>query len=311
MVVLREGATGGQRPQEGAGGIDPRFTSHIERYRDHWEMAIRSAATTLGLHTEESLGEFTELAYALENITLARASLTAQDHPYKRVILIGPQNVGKTTLRFRLVEAGIPDIPNYVTRPPRRGEVHGVHAHFVSEEELRAMHERGEVLSVNQQRHSEHEGTYFSGAPKAPFVQSLTTGKPFVSERQLQSWEAMEASLAALPEILPEHLEGTLVVFLVPPSLHELGRRAIERVFNSYEPGGKDGIEEFEARVLTEFERSFGKHGLLTESLRRHDIVYLVSDDTDRLVGKIKNLLAPPPIPSQPQQPSRRWWRRH
>ena len=94
------------------------------------------------------------------------------------------------------------------TRPQRPGEVDNVHYHFVSQAEFTILRLGDELL--------EHAAVYghFYGVPKAPVRQSLSQGKDVVIKVDVQG--AMT---------IKNKLPGAVLIFLMPPSLEELGRR--------------------------------------------------------------------------------------
>ena len=67
----------------------------------------------------------------------------------KLVVISGPSGVGKSCVVERLLQcASVPLVLSVsaTTRPPRQGEVDGVHYHFLSDEEFAQRRKRGEFL---------------------------------------------------------------------------------------------------------------------------------------------------------------------
>jgi len=57
----------------------------------------------------------------------------------KFYVLVGPSGSGKTTIMEEAVKAGyVERLVSYTTRSPRKGEINGVHYHFINEEEFAA-----------------------------------------------------------------------------------------------------------------------------------------------------------------------------
>jgi guanylate kinase len=131
------------------------------------------------------------------------------------VVLAGPTAVGKGTVAAD-VRRSHPEVwisVSATTRPPRPGEVNGVHYWFVSDEEFDTMVERGELLEWAVVHRSARYGT-----PRAPVELALAAGKPAMLEIDLQGARQVRASM-------PE----AVLVFLKPPSWDELVRRLVGR----------------------------------------------------------------------------------
>jgi len=130
-------------------------------------------------------------------------------------VLAGPTAVGKGTVSAD-IRARYPEVwlsGSATTRPPRPGEVDGVHYHFVSESEFDAMTEAGEFLEW-----AVVHGRHRYGTPRRQVLQALTDGKPALLEIDLQGARQVRQSM-------PE----ARFVFLAPPSFEELVRRLIGR----------------------------------------------------------------------------------
>jgi guanylate kinase len=144
-------------------------------------------------------------------------------------VLAGPTAVGKGTVAADLREHH-PEVwisVSATTRPPRPGEVDGVHYLFVSDEEFDAMVRDGALLEWAVVHQVARYGT-----PRAPVEQALADGRPALLEIDLQGARQVRASM-------PE----ALFVFLAPPSWEELVRRLVGR--------GTEGAAERERRLQT------------------------------------------------------------
>ena len=144
-------------------------------------------------------------------------------------VLAGPTAVGKGTVAADLREHH-PEVwisVSATTRPPRPGEVDGVHYLFVSDEEFDAMVRDGALLEWAVVHRVARYGT-----PRAPVERALAEGRPALLEIDLQGARQVRASM-------PE----ALFVFLAPPSWEELVRRLVGR--------GTEGEEERERRLGT------------------------------------------------------------
>jgi guanylate kinase len=131
------------------------------------------------------------------------------------VVLAGPTAVGKGTVAA-VIRDDHPEVwisVSATTRPPRPGEVHGVHYWFVSDDEFDRMIAAGELLEWAVVHQSARYGT-----PRTPVEERLAAGTPALLEIDLQGARQVRA---AMPD--------ARLVFLAPPSWDELQRRLIGR----------------------------------------------------------------------------------
>ncbi|MEX2445897.1 MAG: guanylate kinase [Dehalococcoidia bacterium] len=128
------------------------------------------------------------------------------------IVLTGPSGVGKDALMHRMRERGmgIATPATMTTRPPRGGEVDGVHHLFVDRPTFERNLEAGELLE-----HAEVYGNLY-GVPRASIRQALATGHDVMVRVDVQGAESLRALLPdALyvslepesPEALRRHLE--------------------------------------------------------------------------------------------------------
>jgi guanylate kinase len=149
--------------------------------------------------------------------------------PARLTVLAGPTAVGKGTVSADIRER-YPEVwlsVSATTRPPRPGEVEGVHYHFVTPDEFDRMARDGELLEW-----AYVHGRNRYGTPRAPVEQRLAQGEPALLEIDLQGARQVR-------ETMPE----ARFVFLAPPSWEELERRLVGR--------GTEGPEERERRLST------------------------------------------------------------
>jgi guanylate kinase len=138
------------------------------------------------------------------------------------LVLAAPSGAGKTSIATALLaaEPGVTLSVSATTRPPRPGEVEGVHYYFQSPEGFARMAEMGELLEW---------ATVFGrsyGSPRAPVEAALAAGRDVLFDID---WQGFRQLRAALP--------GDVVgVFVLPPSLAELEARLQAR-------GGDDDAE--------------------------------------------------------------------
>ena len=130
-------------------------------------------------------------------------------------VVSGPTAVGKGTVVTRLSQEH-PEIfvsVSVTTRPPRTGEIDGVHYHFVSADEFDALIARGGLLEW-----ATVHGVHRYGTPRAPVLQAIAEGRPALLEIDLQGARQVRDSWP-----------DAQFVFLVPPSWEELERRLVGR----------------------------------------------------------------------------------
>lgn len=149
--------------------------------------------------------------------------------PARLTVLAGPTAVGKGTVSAD-VRARYPQVwlsVSATTRPPRPGEVDGVHYLFVSPEEFDRMVAAGEMLEW-----AVVHGRHRYGTPRGPVDEHLAAGRPTLLEIDLQGARQVRESM-------PE----AFFVFLAPPSREELVRRLVGR--------GTESAAERERRLAT------------------------------------------------------------
>jgi guanylate kinase len=126
------------------------------------------------------------------------------------LVLSGPSGVGKSSVVSRLREQR-PDLHISVsatTRPPRDGEIDGVHYHFVDRDRFDQMIAGGQLLEW-----AEFAGHLY-GTPAAPVHAALESGADVLLEIELQGARQVRDSAP-----------GAIRVFLAPPSWEVLVER--------------------------------------------------------------------------------------
>jgi guanylate kinase len=135
--------------------------------------------------------------------------------PRRLTVLAGPTAVGKGTVSA-FVRERYPQVwlsVSATTRPPRPGEVDGVHYRFVDEATFDAMVAAGEMLEW-----AVVHGRHRYGTPRGPVETALREGRAALLEIDLQGARQVRESM-------PE----ARFVFLAPPSWDELVRRLVGR----------------------------------------------------------------------------------
>jgi guanylate kinase len=148
------------------------------------------------------------------------------------VVLAGPTAVGKGTVAAAIREDH-PEVwisVSATTRPPRAGEVDGVHYRFVTDDEFDRMIGAGELLEW-----AVVHGAARYGTPRRPVEEMLARGRPALLEIDLQGARQVRVTMP-----------DALFVFLKPPSWEELVRRLTGR--------GTESVEEQARRLETALE---------------------------------------------------------
>ncbi|SFM62056.1 guanylate kinase [Thermodesulforhabdus norvegica] len=129
-------------------------------------------------------------------------------------VISAPSGCGKTTL-MEIVCARIPRLKFSVsstTRPPRPGEIHGVHYFFLTEEEFFRKVEKGEFLEWARV-HDHYYGTDGTIVKKW-----LDEGYDVMLDIDVQGARQVKC-------LVPD----AVTIFILPPSWEELERRLTER----------------------------------------------------------------------------------
>jgi guanylate kinase len=141
-------------------------------------------------------------------------------------VVVAPSGAGKTSLVDALLQRD-PNIRlsmSYTTRPPRPGEKDGVDYYFVSRQKFEQMIAAGEFLE-----HAAVHGNLY-GTSKRWIDESLAGDHDVLLEIDWQGARQVRGLFAAMTGI-----------FILPPSLAELGRRLEGR--------GKDSPETIRTRL--------------------------------------------------------------
>jgi guanylate kinase len=136
-------------------------------------------------------------------------------------ILSSPSGAGKTTLSRMLLakDAEIKLSVSATTRPPRAGEVDGVHYHFVTPERFQAMIDEDDFYEW-----AEVFGHRY-GTPKGAIRAALKEGQDFLFDID---WQGTQ-------QLYQKDQQDVVRVFILPPSIEELHRRLQGRATDSAE----------------------------------------------------------------------------
>lgn len=155
--------------------------------------------------------------------------LEARGGRSRLLVLAGPTAVGKGTVAAHIREHN-PEIHLSVsatTRPPRPGEIDGVHYYFVDDTEFDRLIADGELLEYAVVHNKSRYGT-----PRAPIDAALAAGKTVLLEIDLQGARQVRRAEPA-----------ATLIFLLPPTWDELVQRLVGR--------GTENAEERTRRLKT------------------------------------------------------------
>ncbi|QKG72647.1 guanylate kinase [Erythrobacter mangrovi] len=134
-------------------------------------------------------------------------------------ILSSPSGAGKTTISRMLLEAD-PEIKlsiSVTTRPPRPGEIDGVHYYFVDDAEFDRMVEEDDFYEWA------HVFGHRYGTPKGRIRAALKEGQDFMFDID---WQGTQ-------QLYQKDQQDVVRVFILPPSIAELRRRLEGRAQDS------------------------------------------------------------------------------
>ena len=131
------------------------------------------------------------------------------------LVLASPSGAGKSTLSRLLIEQDreIRLSVSVTTRQRRPSEIDAVHYHFLSESRFRALRDHGELLEW-----AEVHGNYY-GTPRESVEKALSEGRDVLFDIDWQG-------TVQVKEKLPEDV---VAIFILPPSMAELGARLKRR----------------------------------------------------------------------------------
>jgi guanylate kinase len=129
---------------------------------------------------------------------------------YPVIVVSAPSGAGKTTLNTMLVkEVDELEISvSHTTRKPRAGEAHGVHYHYIEEQEFRSKIEQGDFIEWA------HVHTSYYGTSFGELERIRAKGHIPILEIDVQGWMKVRS-----------RIQNALSIFIAPPSLKILWDR--------------------------------------------------------------------------------------
>ena len=177
----------------------------------------------------------------------------------KLVVISGASGVGKGTVLGIMMKKH-PELSFSVsatTRPPRPGEVDGVHYYFITREAFEDMIAKGEFLEYDA-----HAANYY-GTPRGQAREKMERGSVLLDIEPKGAEQVKKAD------------PNALLIFIMPPSVEELERRL---------RGRGDTPEE---QIVMRMERAVWE----MEQRSWYDHV-VVNDDAERCADEIWNFIA-------------------
>ena len=134
-------------------------------------------------------------------------------------VLSSPSGAGKTTISRMLLDADahLKLSVSVTTRPPRPGEVNGVHYHFVDDAEFDRMVEEDDFYEWA------HVFGHRYGTPKGHIRSGLKEGQDCLFDID---WQGTQ-------QLIQKDKQDVVAVFILPPSIDELRRRLETRAQDS------------------------------------------------------------------------------
>ena len=177
------------------------------------------------------------------------------------LVVSGPAGAGKGTLDTILLSrhSDMKLSVSATTRPPRNGEIDGVHYFFITEEKFKEMIAQDEFLE-----YMHVFGMNYYGTPRQFVEEQLRHGIDIILEIDVQG--AMKVKKAYPDAVL---------IFIAPPSMSELKTRLIGR--------GTETEAQIEKRFATAFEE--------IKYMPEYDYV-VVNDVVDMAVNRMEAIVA-------------------
>ena len=172
------------------------------------------------------------------------------------LVIAGPAGSGKSTLCDRLVRER-PEFSRVVTtttRPPRAGEINGVHYHFFSPAEFRRRLAAGEFLEWAQV-HGDHEDRLY-GTLKSSVFEPLAAGQSLIMSIDVQGVESLRRVARTDPRL--QHAMST--IFIVVDRARLVARMRARAMDHEDEIARRMATAEAELREAAKFDFVIESH---------------------------------------------------
>lgn len=192
-------------------------------------------------------------------------------------IISGPSGSGKDTVMVKVFER-LPQMSfsiSSITRPMRSDEIEGEKYNFISREKFENM-----ILNDEFLEHNSFVGNYY-GTPKAPVIKCIESGKDIMIEVDVNGAEQIR-----------QKINGTVSIFIMPPSLEILKKRLLGRGTDS-----DDIVNKRISEALQEIKRAKEyDYIVVNNDLEKavDDVVSIITTDrfkTDRNLNLINKVL--------------------
>ena len=174
-------------------------------------------------------------------------------------IVSGPSGVGKSTVLKALLERrrDIFFSVSATTRPPRPGEVDGIHYRFLDVDTFQNWIARDEFLE-----YAEFVGNFY-GTPREYVYKAMNQGRDVILDIEIQG--ALQVS---------QKMPDAVRIFIAPPSWEELERRLTDR--------GTDSAEKIQKRLL--------RAKVEVQTAHTYDY-FVINDNVDNAVGELEAIM--------------------
>jgi len=177
------------------------------------------------------------------------------------LVLSSPSGAGKSTMSRRLLaeDSAFQLSVSATTRPPRKGETHGIHYYFLSNAAFSELIDGDRLLE-----HAEVFGNRY-GTPRAPVEEALAAGQDILFDVDWQGAQQLRASALG---------REVVQIFILPPSIAALEQRLKNRAQDSAEViAGRMAKAEAEISHWAEYD------------------YVLINDDMDRCFAQIRTIV--------------------